>query len=86
MIEMNAKEIGKRLVRLRGNKTQEEVAKSLNISVSALSMYERGERIPRDNVKIRISSYYKKPINKIFLSKTTRNVSERKLNGRSKNF
>lgn len=66
MIEMNAKEIGKRLVRLRGNKTQEEVAKSLNISVSALSMYERGERIPRDNVKIRISSYYKKPINKIF--------------------
>ena len=66
MIEMNAKEIGKRLVRLRGNKTQEEVAKSLNISVSALSMYERGERIPRDNVKLRISSYYKKPINKIF--------------------
>ena len=66
MIEMNAKEIGKRLVRLRGNKTQEEVAKSLNISVSALSMYERGERIPRDNVKIRISSYYKKPINTIF--------------------
>ena len=63
---MNAKAIGKRLIELRGNKTQEEVAKSLNISISALSMYERGERIPRDNVKIRISSYYKKPIHKIF--------------------
>lgn len=66
MVEMNAKAIGKKLVELRGNKTQEEVAKSLKISVSALSMYERGERIPRDNIKIRISSYYKKPIHKIF--------------------
>lgn len=65
---MNSKEIGERLVELRGNKTQEEVARALNISVSALSMYERGERIPRDNIKIRISSYYKKPIHKIFFS------------------
>ena len=68
MFEMNSKEIGERLVELRGNKTQEEVARALNISVSALSMYERGERIPRDNIKIRISSYYKKPIHKIFFS------------------
>lgn len=66
MIEMDSKAIGRRLVELRGNKTQEEVAKSLHISVSALSMYERGERIPRDNIKIRISTYYKKPIHKIF--------------------
>lgn len=63
---MNAKEIGKRLVELRGKKTQEEVARSLNISVSALSMYERGERIPRDNIKIRIAAYYNKPIYEIF--------------------
>lgn len=68
MIEMDAKAIGERLVQLRGNKTQEEVANSLGISISALSMYERGERIPRDNIKIRISSYYKKPIHKIFFS------------------
>lgn len=66
LFEMNAKEIGERLVELRGNRTQEEVARALNISVSALSMYERGERVPRDNIKIRISSYYKKPIHKIF--------------------
>lgn len=63
---MDAKAIGKRLVKLRGKKSQEEVAKALNISVSALSMYERGERIPRDNIKIRISAYYKKPIHRIF--------------------
>ena len=63
---MNGKEIGKRLVELRGNKTQEVVAKDLNISMSALSMYERGERIPRDNIKIRIAAYYNKPIYEIF--------------------
>lgn len=68
MLEMDAKAIGRKLVELRGDKTQEEVARSLHISVSALSMYERGERIPRDNIKIRISSYYKKPIHKIFFN------------------
>lgn len=66
MKEMDAKAIGKKLVDLRGSRTQEEVANALGLSVSALSMYERGERIPRDNIKIRISAYYKKPIHKIF--------------------
>jgi transcriptional regulator with XRE-family HTH domain len=65
---MDAKAIGERLVELRGNKTQEVVANDLGISTSALSMYERGERIPRDNIKIRISEYYKKPIHKIFFA------------------
>ena len=64
--EMDAKLIGERLVELRGEKSRETVANALNISVSALCMYERGERIPRDNIKIRISKYYKKPISKIF--------------------
>lgn len=65
---MNAKAIGEKLVELRGNRTQEEVANAIGVSVSALSMYERGERIPRDNIKIRISSYYKRPIQKIFFT------------------
>ena len=68
MSEMNSKAIGKKLVELRGEKTQAEVAKALKISVSTLSMYERGERIPRDNIKIRLSAYYKKPIQKIFFT------------------
>lgn len=66
MKEMDAKAIGKKLVDLRGPKTQEEVANALEISISALSMYERGERIPRDNIKIRIAAYYNKPIHEIF--------------------
>lgn len=66
MKTMDSKKIGKRLIELRGNKTQTDVAKAINISVSALSMYEQGERIPRDNIKIRISSYYSRPIYEIF--------------------
>lgn len=68
---MNAKEIGKRLVELRGSKTQEQVANAVGISVSALSMYECGERIPRDPIKIALASYYKKSVQSIFFITTT---------------
>ena len=66
IVEMDAKAIGERLMELRGERTQAETAKELNISVSALSMYERGERIPRDNIKIRIAALLQKPISEIF--------------------
>lgn len=65
---MDAKKIGQRLVELRGEKSQSKVANDIEISVSALSMYENGERIPRDNIKIRISQYYNKPIYDIFFA------------------
>lgn len=64
--EMNPEEIGKRLIELRGSRTQQEIADAVNISVSAYSMYENGQRIPRDNIKIRLANYFKKPIYKIF--------------------
>lgn len=65
---LDPKAIGRRLVKLRGKRTQEEVARAIGISISALSMYERGERIPRDSIKIKLSAYYKKPIYKIFFT------------------
>lgn len=58
--------IAKRLIELRGERTQKEVAESLGISISALSMYEIGQRIPRDEVKIKIAKYYKKSVQDIF--------------------
>lgn len=63
---MDAKEIGKRLTELRGSKTQEEVANAVGISTSALSMYECGERIPRDPIKVRLASYFEKSVQSIF--------------------
>ena len=63
---MDAIIIGKRLAELRGDKTQEEVARAVGISTSALSMYECGERIPRDPIKVAISKYYRKSVQSIF--------------------
>ena len=57
---------GRRLISLRGNRSQQEVARANLISVSALGMYERGERIPRDDVKIRLAKYYDTTVQAIF--------------------
>lgn len=65
---MDAIAIGMELVRLRGSRTQEEVAKALGISLSAIGMYERGERIPRDEIKIAIAKYYDKTVQSIFFA------------------
>lgn len=63
---MDAKAIGKKLASLRGDKTQEEVARALGISVSAIGMYESGKRIPRDGVKIALANYYGMNIQSLF--------------------
>ena len=63
---MNAKEIGKKLKELRGNKSLQRVASDVGITVSALSNYEQGLRIPRDEVKIKLANYYASNIQKIF--------------------
>ena len=63
---MNSIEIGKRLVALRGNSTQEDVARANNLSVSAIGMYERGERIPRDEVKLALAKFYDTTVQAIF--------------------
>ena len=65
---MNNKAIAKRLINLRGNKSRENVAKACGISVSALAMYEQGERIPRDDIKIRLANYYRRSVNYIFFA------------------
>ena len=65
---MDAKAIGQRLIalRLKANKTQDEVAKAIGISLSAIGMYERGERIPRDEVKLAIAKYFDTTVQSIF--------------------
>lgn len=63
---LDSKVIGNRLKALRGDKTIKEVAESLSISESALSMYETGNRIPRDEIKIRIAQYYGRSVQSIF--------------------
>lgn len=60
--------IAKRLIELRGKRTREEVAKAVGVSVSAISMYENGERIPRDAIKIKFAEYYNTSVQEIFFT------------------
>lgn len=63
---MNREKVAEKLIKLRGKRSQEEVATAVGISTSALSMYENGERIPRDEIKIRLARYYNESIESIF--------------------
>lgn len=58
--------IAERLVELRGEKSREQVAEAVNVSVSAISMYENGQRIPRDEIKVRLADYYGTTVQDIF--------------------
>lgn len=55
-------------LRLAKGKSLAAVARDLGITPSALSNYENNIRVPRDNIKIAIADYYKKPIQKIFFA------------------
>jgi transcriptional regulator with XRE-family HTH domain len=60
--------IGARLRELRGSKSITEVADAIGIAQSTLSMYENGERIPRDSIKIKLAKYYGVSIETLFFT------------------
>ena len=61
-------EIAKRLLSLRGDTPRKEVAYSVGVSISALSNYENGLRVPNDRVKKRLADYYGKTVDEIFFA------------------
>ena len=58
--------IGDKLKKLRGNKTQDEIAKDIGITKSSWAMYERGERTPRDEIKVKIALFFGETVQSIF--------------------
>ena len=60
--------VAERLTALRkaAGKTQQDVAADLGVSVSAIAMYETGERMPRDEVKIALARSYHRSVADIF--------------------
>lgn len=62
----DAAAIGSTLRELRGNLPRLTVANACGISVSALTMYETGQRVPRDEIKVRIARFYGKAVETIF--------------------
>lgn len=63
---MNRSKIAETLISLRGEKSREEVANALNIAVSTLAMYELGQRVPRDEIKLKLADYYGVDVQSIF--------------------
>lgn len=63
---MDKSETGRRLISLRGDRSQEAVAEAIGVSRSALVMYETGKRVPRDEIKIRLAKYYGVSIQYLF--------------------
>lgn len=59
-----AKEI--RHIRASLGLTQKQFADVLDVSVSTISMYENGERIPRDEIKAKIARIAGKTVDCIF--------------------
>lgn len=58
--------VGTKLRALRGKKTQKKIAEEIGITKSSWAMYERDERIPRDEVKVRIAEYFHETVQTIF--------------------
>lgn len=60
------KEIGNRLRKLRGTIPRATVAQALGVTTQALWLWEHGQRMPTDAMKIRISDYYRRSVSSIF--------------------
>ncbi|WP_243821159.1 helix-turn-helix transcriptional regulator [Bacillus thuringiensis] len=63
---MNYERVAENLINLRNRRSREEVAKAVGISISTLQMYENGQRIPRDNIKIKLANFYGVTVQTIF--------------------
>lgn len=63
--------IGPRLTKLRNIQgiSREELSRETGLTLRAIEGYERGERIPRDEVKIILANYYNKSVQSIFFDK-----------------
>lgn len=57
---------GERLVELRGERSQAEVAKAVGIATSTLGMYETEQRVPGDSIRVALANYFRTTVQKNF--------------------
>lgn len=62
------KSVAERIKDARAEKgcTVEELAKACGISASAVQMYECGQRVPRDSVKIIMANFFGVSVQELF--------------------
>ena len=61
--------MAERLRKARGEKTREDVCDAVGISRSALTMYETGQRVPRDEIKVKLADYYNTTVQALFFDR-----------------
>lgn len=60
--------IGQKLLQLRGDRSRDEVAQAVGVSYNAIQMYESGQRVPKDDIKIRLAHFYNVSVDELFFS------------------
>ena len=68
--KIDSVKIGSRLrgIRTERGESMEDVARSIGVSNSAIGMYEGGQRVPRDEIKIKIAEHFGMPVETIFFT------------------
>lgn len=64
--EVKLMTLAERLIKARGTRSREEVATAVGVSLSAITMYEIGARVPRDEIKVKLADYYKTTVQALF--------------------
>lgn len=60
--------VPERLIKARGLESRQSVADAIGISLSALQMYETGQRRPRDEVKVKLAKHYRTTVQDLFFA------------------
>lgn len=59
-----------RKLREKSGISQLELSEIIGVSPSSITMYECGERVPRDAIKIKIANYFGVSVESIFFANT----------------
>lgn len=65
---IDSQTIGERLRSLRGAKTQKEIGDAIGVTATAISQYERGERVPADDIKVALARYFNSTVEAVFFT------------------
>lgn len=63
---MQNKKYAKNLRKLRGKTSRQTVATAIGVTRSAIAMYEQGERVPKDDIKVKLAKFYNTTVESIF--------------------
>ena len=56
-----------KLIKLRGDRSQRQIAEAIGVATSTYQMYENGKRVPSDSVKVKLAELFKTTVQALFL-------------------